>query len=342
MQSLTLCGAGVLTALALVPRPQAASARALLQTIAKISDREWTNIERGEPLARTLSADSREVAVLGAVRIKAGRDRLIARMRSISTLKRAAIVLDAGVFSSQPTPHDLARLSLEEHSLDLRNCSPGDCHVRLTADDIARFHREVNWEAADWRNRSADIWRSVLAAHAAAYQERGRTALPIYTNKNDPLSVSSELDVLLAHYAFLEDYSPGLHAYMQRFGPGIPAGAETTLYWTKEDFGIRPIIRISHQVSRRPTHGNDPALIVTNQVYADHYLDAALTVTMAVGAADDTNSFYMISVNRARTRSLTGWLRAMVRTAVHNRSRDAMRKILSATKAALERGESDP
>ena len=345
MRALTLRGGVLLTwltALVFVAAPgaQSGAARRLLQEVAAISDREWTDVERGEPLVWTLPADSREVAVAGVVRISADRDRLIARLRAIGTLKRSAVVLDAATFGAQPSASDLARLTLEEHSLDLRDCKPGDCRVRLTADDIARFHRDVDWNAADWRQRSADTWRSVLTAYATAYLTQGRTALPVYANKREPISVSSELDVLLSRYGFVRDWSQTMHTYVQRFGPGAPAGAESTLYWTKEDFGIRPIVRISHQVVQRPGTGNDPALVVTNQVYADHYLDAALTVTMAV-AADDSRAFYMISVNRARTRSLSGWLRAIVRSTVHNRSRDAMRKILAATKTSLEQEKQD-
>lgn len=58
---------------------------------------------------------------------------------------------------------------------------------------------------------------------------------------------------------------------------------------------------------------------------------------MALDVPDEHGEgFYMIAVNRARTRSLTGFLRSMVRSTVQGRSRDAMRRILSATKAALE------
>jgi hypothetical protein len=311
--------------------------RDLLRSIAQISDREWAAVERGEPLARILTTDRREVAVVGAVRIAASRDQLVARYRSIDNLKRSAIVLDAGVFSHEPRVSDLDRLAFEDHSLDLRDCRAGDCRVRLGPEDVARFHREVDWNAPDWRLRSAAVWREVLAGHAAAYQRAGRTALPVYVNRAESLSVASELELLLASYAFLADYSPGLFAYLRSLGPeGLP-GTDRALYWTKEDFGVRPIIRISNQIIQGAARSNDPVIVTSNQVYADHYLDAAITATLALTAPDDDGrSFYMISVNRVRTRSLTGFLRSMIRSTVQNRSRDAMQKILAATKSALE------
>ena len=88
------------------------------------------------------------------------------------------------------------------------------------------------------------------------------------------------------------------------------------LYWTREDFGIRPIFRISHQVIHQAGGPTPSTLIATNQVYADHYLDAALTVTVALASRSSrrrvrarAGDFYMISVSRARTRSLSGLLR---------------------------------
>ena len=59
---------------------------------------------------------------------------------------------------------------------------------------------------------------------------------------------------------------------------------------------------------------------------------------MAIDASDAGGkpAFYMVSVSRARTRSLGGLLRSFVRSTVQNRSRDALRKILASTKTSLE------
>jgi signal peptidase I len=311
-------------------------ARTLLREVAGFSDADWSAIERGTAVAKILETDSREVAVAGAVRISAPPEQLITRIRDIEALKRSAIVLDAGRFSGTPRADDLAAARFEDYSLNLRDCRPGDCRVRLAAADIARFHRDVNWHAPDARVRSAAIWREVLAAHASAYVTGGRKALPVYANKQELLSVPTELSLLADKFGFVAEYSPEFHAYLQEFGVARPHGADDTLYWTKEDFGIRPVFRISHQVVYAP--GGSPAILVaTNQVYADHYLDAALGVTLAIDApGGGRRAFYMVVVNRARTRSLSGLLRRMIRGTVQGRSRDALRKILIGTKSALE------
>jgi len=331
-------GAAWIAAIAWLGLPQSKPlpVRELLRDIAALTDREWAAIERGEAVAKVLETDAREVAVAGAVRITASSARLVERYRDIQNLKRSAVVLDVGHIGHAPTAADFARAPLEDYSLDLRDCRPLDCRVRLSEQDINRFHREVNWRSADWRQRSAMVWREVLAARVADYVRDGRRGLPVLVNKREPLSVPTELAGLVGEVRFVGRYAPELFAYMTEFAPPPPAGGEQTLYWSKEDFGVRPVIRISHQIVY--TNAIRPAAlaVVTNQVYADHYLDAALIVTLAIDAAADRPGFYLISVSRARTRSLTGLLRTFVRSTVQNRSQDALRKILTTTRASLE------
>lgn len=310
--------------------------RDMLREIAALTDREGAAIERGEAIAKVLDTDAREVAVAGAVRIAAASGRLVDRYRDIQHLKRSTVVLDVGPLGQPPTAADFARAPIEEYSLDLRDCRPFDCRVRLSEQDITRFHREVDWRSADWRERSATVWREVLAARAAAYARDGRRALPMLANKREPLSVPAEVAGLVQDAQFLRNYAPDLFAYMSEFVPPAPAGVEQILYWSKEDFGVRPVLRISHQLVYTNVRRPATLVVVTNQVYADHYLDAALILTVAIDAPSDRPGFYLVSVSRARTRSLTGLLRSFVRSTVQNRSQDALRKILTSTRASLE------
>jgi hypothetical protein len=344
LSSFSVIGAVVAIGLSSASGPFAAMApRDLLRSVAQFTDAEWAMVERGDAVAKVLDTDSRQVAVAGAVRIHGSREQLARRSRDLDVLGRSAAVLDAGAFSAVPSAADLRRATFEETSLDLRNCRPGDCQVRLGAEDIAQFHREVNWNGSDWRDQSARVWREVLARYAAAYQSSGRKALPDYANKRETLSVAGEVSQLANEYGFVSSYSPELAAYLHDFGAHAPSGAHHLLYWTKEDFGIRPVFRISHQLVYQAGGAIPATLIVINQVYADHYLDAALTVTVALDSTDRggntpgrTGDFYMISVTRARTRSLSGVLRRLARSTVQSRSRETMRRILTSNKGAIE------
>ncbi len=340
MAGALLSPAVICTAIALVVLAQSPAIRTprdLLRDIASVTDAEWAAIQRGEVFARTLDTDNRQVAVVGVVRIAASPDPLVARYRNIENLERSRAVIAVGRFGAHPQASDLANVPFEEYGLDLRDCRPSDCRVRLSAEDIERFHRTVDWRAPDWKVRSAAVWRDVLAGHAAAYKQSGRIALPVFANKREPLRVADEVSALVSQMDFLRDYSPELYAYMREFAPPAPAGSEHTFYWSKEDFGIRPVLRMSHQVLHAVEKPR-AIIIVTNQIYADHYLDGAISVTLAIDGSDGprSGSFYLVSISRARTRSLEGTFRAFVRSTVRGRSRDALRKILENARAQLE------
>jgi hypothetical protein len=311
------------------------AARELLRNVAALSDKEWTAIERGEALAKVLDSDSREIAVVGAIRIAAPSERLAARARDVAALERSAIVLQAGVSAGCHWPLTLRR-SASKSSLALEGCRPQDCHVRLSAADIARFHREVDWRAQDWRDRSVSIWREMLAEYAAAYAREGRRALPV---RQQARAVERRVRALHpGRQSQVRGLASPDSSHLREFGPGT-AGTAEVLYWTKEDFGLRPVVRISHQTIYKTPTEPPAVLIATNQLYADHYLDAALTVTLAIDRSPTApgDGFYLVAVSYARTRSLSGLFRAFVRSTVQSRSLDAMRKILTATKSALEK-----
>lgn len=303
---------------------------------------EISAIDRGLPVARALDSDRREIAVIGAIRIQAPRHRLADRFRTIDYMKGSRMVLGAGALSTPPRPDDLQSVPFEIYDLEVKDCRPGDCRVRLSSADINRFQREVDWRSTSWPSQSADLWRVLLSGYASDYFRKGAPALPVFANKSEPLSVADETALLLRQFTFLSAVAPELPALAQRpIAEGSDPAAHI-LFWSKEDFGVRPVLRIMHQAlywrGTEPDRSHDPLVLTTTQLYATHYLDAAVGIVLAVEdpSQDSTSAFHMIMVNRARTRSLTGFLRMMIRSTVQNRSRDAMESVLRTTKTSLE------
>jgi hypothetical protein len=307
-----------------------------LQTVGGFTAAEIDRLERGEPVAKVLDTDKREVAIVGAVRVRASRERLFARYRDVSSLRGSEMVLQVGAFSPSPRAEDLRDLAFEDYDLEtIRDCEPGNCGVRLSGESMARFKREVDWTAADWRQQAGSLWRRLLADYAAGYVSSG--ALGDYRNKATPLNVADEFGVLFRQSSYLEAGAPELFAYLQRFPRVKLTGAEDILYWSKDNFGLRPVTSITHLTLSAPpgdARASGPWWISTKQIYATHYFDAALGLTIAFD--DNGSGFYMASVNRARTRSLTSFSRTLVRSMVQRRSRDGLEHMLRSTKLALE------
>lgn len=306
-----------------------------------LSPAEISAVEHGEAVARLLDTDRRQVAVAGAVRIKGSRERLVARFHSIDYLKRSKAVIDAAVLTNPFGLDDLEALPFEPYDLDLRECRPGDCRVRLSDADILRFQRETDWNSPDWQSKSAAVWRDVLLSYVTAYMNGGSKALPVYANKQDRLPVADELALLLEETAFIRSLAPGLLEHLWNPAASPLPGGDSLVYWSKEDFEIRPVLRITYQTIYSPgppSQQPPPVVIGTTQLYAAHYLDAAVGFLIALEPprADAGNGFYLIAVNRARTRSLSGFFRRFPRAAVQKRTREGLEKILRSTKAALE------
>jgi hypothetical protein len=310
-----------------------------LRTVAGFSASELAALEGGAPVAKALDTDRREVAIVGAVRVKAPRERLFDQYRNVAGLRRSQVFMEVGTFSSTPRVEDLRGLTFEDYDLDtIRECKPGDCGVRLPAESMARFQHDVNWHAADWRQQAGSLWRRQLVDYAAGYLAGGNTALAEYQNKEVPLSVAQEFRVLFDESRYFRPAAPEFFRYLEEF-PTVPLeGVENILYWDKEAFGLRPVVSLTHLTLYAPPAGRSPsvpsAFVATKQIYATHYFDAALGLSLVFD--DNASGFYMLCINRARTRSLTSFLRGVVRYTVRKRSRDAMEKILGTTKLTLE------
>src|SRR3954465_10782886 len=103
-----------------LPRSQDANSRphALLRTVAAFTAAELARLDRGEPIARVLDTDRREVAVVGAVRIAGSQAKLFERYRSASSGKTSDVIMESGRFSTPPGADDLRGLHFEDYDLD--------------------------------------------------------------------------------------------------------------------------------------------------------------------------------------------------------------------------------
>jgi len=295
-------------------------------------------LERGEAIATILDTDRRQIAILGAIRIHARASGLLDRYRDMSPLRNNPVILQAGTFGVSPRVEDLQPLTFEAYDLEtIKACKPGDCGVRLPAQAMERFSREIDWQRADWSAQAASLWRRLLVEYTESYIRSG--ALAEYRNREDPLSVAREFDVLFEDSRNFTAAAPEFFGYVRDY-PRYPlAGVENLFYWTKDTMGARPVTSITHLALRTaPADGSGwrpPVLAATKQIWATHYFDAGLGLTIAFD--DHAGGFYMVCLNRVRTRSLTSLMRTFVRSAVQKRSRDAMEAVLLATRRALER-----
>jgi hypothetical protein len=342
MPRLLGASAATIAAVLLISSPRAASRQppdlqALVRNVAQLTPAEISNVQRGQPVARVLDTERAEVAISGAVHIRAPRERILDRYRDVSLLAKSEMVLQVGRLGVPPRAEDLRELVFEPYDLDaLRECEPGDCAVRLPAAAMGRFEG-IDWRAPAWRTQAAALWRLILAEYAADYRARGDRALAEYHNKAQPLRLQDQFGILYKESAVVTPFAREILRYLQEYPRAASPGVQDVLYWSKDNFGVRPVLSVTHLSIHTPAPADTKraAVVATKQIYATHYFDAALGITLAVD--DGAGGSYVIVINRARTRSLTSRFRGFVRSTVQGRSRDGMEKILRMMKESLER-----
>jgi hypothetical protein len=312
---------------------------ALLSGDLKFPAAELADLARGKIVKHALDAPAPgELAVVGAVRVNALEGAFVERVRDVVRFKAGPDVLQIGRFSNPPVLEDLASLTIDKTDLDLRGCRVGDCDVRLPADVIARFQREIDWHARDADARAATLFKQVLLDNVRAYASGSLSGRIIeYDDGKQPIRPVDDFAALLKNSPYIGALVPGLSDHLLSFpSPPVVAGAEDLLYWSKEKFGLTPFITVTHWTIVPATPRT--YVITSKDVYSSRYFDASLALTIASGAVGTSRAFYLVYANRSRVSALKGMLSKVRRSIVERRAKNSLEENLKTMKGRLEGG----
>jgi len=299
--------------------------RSFLATAVGLSTTEITRLDRGEVVARTLDVkNKREVATLGVVRIKTSPEQYVARMSDIATFKRTPDILQIGTFSDVPTLADVAALTIEEGDVkQLRACRVDDCDVRLPAEAIERAHTEVDWRALDASANASRLVRQMLVEYVARYRLSGTKAVMQYADRAPRLDVGREFASLLAADTLTSGHAPRLRRHLLEY-PASPAEKITDfVYWSKELVRGRPVVSITHVATAAALDESPIAYAIgSKQIYAMHYFDASLGLTLLVpDRTAGSPGTYVIYLNRSRIDLFDGLFGGVARRIVAGKAK---------------------
>ena len=124
--------------------------------------------------------------------------------------------------------------------------------------------------------------------------------------------------------------------YLTLYPKGELADVESFLYWSKESLGAKPIVSITHVaiIESRERHMRE-ALVARKQVYASHYILAALSFT-AITASQDGSRRYLVYLNRSRSDVFDGLFGGFIRRTIARRLRAEAPRALQALRQRLE------
>ena len=296
------------------------------------------DIRAGTAIAKELqSPTSDEVFVFGAVYIRSTPERYLTLASDLDGLRKLPNYLALRQFSSPPQLSDLDGFTLDAREIEaLQHCTPGQCVVQLPTVAMEDFQRSVNWSAPD-RAEQANRAAQRLALQAVLkYQQGGNLALGTYRDKDHPTVVAETFASLLGVIKALPAYLPGLQQYLLDYPHATSDGITSEFYWEKVAFGLKPTLRIVQAAIFRGTSPGEPAYAVAvKQLYATHYFETALDVTVCV--KDATNDgFYLITIKGSQQAGLTGLKGSIVRKVAVDKTRSSLQRALAAYKQTLE------
>ena len=117
-----------------------------LQRYAHFSPAEFHDMEQGRVVVKVLPTRVKdEMVAFGVVRIDVPQEFFVAQFRDIEKFKKGRFVPEVKKFSDPPSSEDLKGLSLEPGEIEsLKRCRVHDCPVKLPAEAIESFQRQID------------------------------------------------------------------------------------------------------------------------------------------------------------------------------------------------------
>ncbi|MES3032640.1 MAG: hypothetical protein V4813_01435 [Gemmatimonadota bacterium] len=287
-----------------LPGQVSSAAAAVQRHGAQFDAAELAAVERGDVALRVLpTTDQRDVAVLGIVRLPAARHEYLRRVQDFRTWLRSPTRVALGVFSEPAVVADVAAMHVSRQDAnDLRKCRAGDCTTKLPAAEIDRVRAEVDWRADDRVAQVSVLARRRLVQLVEEYRARGNAALPIYDDR-PAVRADEAFAAVLAQSGYLRQVAPSLAQYLQSFPRERPAGVADVIFWSEEAVPrLRPILSLTHAVVYTPPELGGTTIVLSKQLYANHYFEAALESRTVIDrdVAGDTPSVYLVVERRFR------------------------------------------
>lgn len=299
-------------------------------------------IRNGKAIARVVeSRTPDEVFVFGSVYVHSTPEKYLKLAADIDALRKLPSYLAIRKFSDPPQLSDLDGFTLEADDLKLlKNCEPGKCDVQLPAEAMDAFKQSVNWSAPDAADQANQLAEKMALEVIQRYTQGGNAALGTYMDKHHRTVVGETFASLLSRSKALPVYFPKLEHYLLEYPQAQSDNIQSEFYWEKVQFGLKPTLRIVQAIVYRDPRSTDPAYAVAvKQLYASHYFETALDLTVCVRDQENPDrGFYLITLKGSQQAGLTGFKGGIVRKVAVDKTRSSLERALEAIKQKLESG----
>jgi hypothetical protein len=273
----------------------------LTQTV-RLCDDDMKALKDGTAVVMEIpSSPKNELFLFGAVRVDTPLDAYLADQRNPLFFERE-MVQTWGQFSDPPGEEDLRDLTWPEEDLEaLPQCRPGNCKIKLPPGYLDQL-QPYPGDQTLFADRANALLRRTLIDYVDNYRRRGNAALMDYRDKQRPVSIAEEFAGILENFSSLNVHPPDLEAYLKDYPKNRPSETQNRFIWAKVHLGgkaKRPVIFIYHLVTYKLPGGRD-TLVALKQIYASHYFEAALALTLLLPDPENGSRFYLVHFDRGR------------------------------------------
>lgn len=302
-------------------------------------------VRNGKAVAKIIQSPTPdEVFVFGSVYVQSAPEKYLALASDIDERRKLPNYLAIRKFSDPPQVSDLEGFTLEPDDIKrLKNCEPGRCELQLPTEAMDEFKQSINWSAPDVAYQVNELGQKMALDSLQRYIQGGNTALGTYRDKHHPAVVAATFQSLLSRSTALPEYLPELDRYLLDYPQAPSENIQSEFYWEKVNFGLKPTLRIVQAIVYRGQRSDDPAYaIAEKQLYASHYFESALDLTVCVWDQDhpERPGFYLITLKGSQQAGLTGLKGGIVRKVAVDRTRSSLERALATIKQKLE-GQTD-
>jgi len=322
----------------LAAQPKAPSFREFLERRLDVDEEEWKAIQAGKPVVKIREGrDASETRLMGVVKIQGSPEGFIERYRDIVAFERGTDVLQIGRFSEPPRVSDLASLTVDPDDIeDVKKCRPGDCAIKMSEVTMNAF-QGVDWDDANATEEANRLARGMIVDFLESYRSGGNQALGLFHDKKKPLLVGQQFEEMMED-PDLPVYFPELFRFLLDYPASPLPGSEEIFYWSKVDFGLKPVIRLNHVVIYQPENDNTVKYaIASKMLYTTHYFNTGVELKFLVQESDEGDSYYLVIANRSRSDGLTGFTGAIIGGQIRGKARDGLESYLQAVRSNLRR-----
>jgi len=295
-------------------------------------------IRSGKAVAKVIeSRTPDEVFVFGSVYVDASPESYLKLASDVNALRKLPGYLAIQSFSDSPQLSDLEGFTLEKQDIDeLKNCKMGHCEVQLPTEAMEQINQSIDWSAPDVVDRVNHLARQMAFQALRNYMNGGNMALGVYRDKNHPAAVAETFAALITRLSALPEYLPELNEYLLEYPKAQSDKVQAGFYWEEVNFGLKPTFRIVQKAVYRGTSPGDPVYaLAEKQIYASHYFETALDLTVCVRDAHRPG-FYIITVKGSKQAGLTGLKGSIVRKVAVDKARSSLERVLATIKQTLE------